>query len=266
MIPTIGNRPELIVRWLDGPPKRVYEKIAKATLNCHSENPIEDMKKVDSNEPVIMFEKGFADGHEMSIFLTKYVRDLGHHAMLEFSGQFNFLVTGCSRGLTHEQVRQRVGVSYAQRSTRFVSKGDYIIPHQLSDEDRIVYQSSLDALSCGREVLEDTYPKDVTRHLLPIATHSPIVIGYNNVRSLLYDLGLRCCNRAHWEIRYMANTILKMCRKEYPDLFDKAGAHCQVHGYCKEGDKQCKELKGKVPTLNNLVKNWKFRRNENGID
>src|SRR4030042_2718102 len=101
------TKPELEVMWLDKPPERVYEGIPKATLNCHSEDPIADMKKVDSTTPVEMWEQTFPNGHALAVFLTRYIRDLRHGAMLEFSGQFNFLVVGTSRGLTHEQVRQR---------------------------------------------------------------------------------------------------------------------------------------------------------------
>jgi thymidylate synthase (FAD) len=252
----LDKTPELKVRWLDKPPERVYECIAKATLNCHSEDPINDMAKIDSVSPVEMWNKKFANGHELAVWLTKYIRDLNHGAMLEFSGQFNFLVTENSRGLTHEQVRQRIGISYAQRSTRFVKKGDFITPYQLSEEDKTLYVQSIEELAKIRHILEEKYPKDVTRHLLPIATHSPIVIGYNNIRSLYYDLGLRCCMRAHWEIRYMATEIRRLCREQWPDLFDKAGAHCKTFGYCLEGNKQCKEKKGKVPTLDMLLKCW----------
>jgi thymidylate synthase (FAD) len=253
----MANHPDLEVMWLDNPPERVYESIAKATLNCHSEDPLTDMKKIDSTEPVEMWGQKFANGHELAIFLTKYIRDLKHGAMLEFSGQFNFLVIGNSRGLTHEQVRQRIGISYAQRSTRFVAKGNYIVPYQLNAEDREFYITTLELLARARENLEKTYPKDVTRHMLVIGTHSPICIGYNNIRSLYYDLGLRCCNRAHWEIRFMAHEIRRLCREQWPDLFDKAGANCHVNGFCFEKDKQCKEKKGKVPTLEQLLACWK---------
>jgi thymidylate synthase (FAD) len=252
--------PELKVRWLDRPPERVYESIAKTTLNCHSDDPITDMAKVDSESPVKMWGQKFKNGHELAVFLTNYIIKLNHGAMLEFSGQFNFLVTENSRGLTHEQVRQRVGVSYAQRSTRFVKKGDYITPYQLSDEDRTLYIHSLEELGKVRQKLEEKYPKDITRHLLCVGTHSPIAIGYNNIRSLYYDLGLRCCMRAHWEIRYMANEIRRLCREKWPDLFEKAGAHCEVYGYCLEGDKQCKERKGNIPTLKQVMDCW----NKNG--
>jgi len=251
------GKPELKVMWLDKPPERVYEGIAKATLNCHSDDPLRDMAKVDSTEPVEMWGETYANGHELAVFLTRYIRDLRHHAMIEFSGQFNFLVIDNSRGLTHEQVRQRIGVSYAQRSTRFVQAGNYITPYQLEDDDAMLYKHTLESLAKAREELEQRYPKDVTRHLFSIATHSPIVIGYNNLRALYYDLGLRCCLRAHWEIRYMANEIRRLCREQWPDLFDKAGANCEVYGFCFEKDKQCKQKKGVIPTLDDLLKCWK---------
>ena len=258
------GHPSLKVAWLDKPPERVYQQIAKATLNCHSKekDPRIDMAKVDSLEPVEMWGMEFENGLALARFLTCYIRDLNHTAMLEFSGQFNFLVWDNSRGLTHEQVRQRIGVSYAQRSTRFVERGDYIVPYQLEPKDAVIWHNSLEDLEEKRKYFETKYPKDVTRHLLVIGTHSPIVIGYNNVVSIFHDLRLRCCYRAHWEIRFMANLIRELCRTVVPELFENAGAMCEQYGFCLEKDKQCPQRKGKIPTHEVLMRCWEENKDK----
>ena len=49
---------------------------------------------------------------------------------------------------------------------------------------------------------------------------------------------LRCCSRAQWEIRSLANEMLRLCKEVAPVLFEKAGPGC-VRGACPEGGKTC---------------------------
>ena len=74
-----------------------------------------------------------------------------------------------------------------------------------------------------------------------------------NLRSLINFFEHRCCFRAQDEIRELANEMLKICRKEFPLLFNKLGASCRK-GYCPEGSMQCSQLKGVIPTLSDLQK------------
>lgn len=85
------------------------------------------------------------------------------------------------------------------------------------------------------------------RYKLPIALETKLVVTMN-ARSLMNLFRHRCCFRAQWEIRAVANEILKICKKEAPTLFKNAGAPCKS-GICSEGKMQCKELKGKIPTM-----------------
>ena len=59
-----------------------------------------------------------------------------------------------------------------------------------------------------------------------------------NVRSLLHFFNVRCCNRAQWEIRQMADEMLKACKEVAPILFKNAGPDC-VNGKCGEGNMSC---------------------------
>lgn len=79
-----------------------------------------------------------------------------------------------------------------------------------------------------------------------------------NTRTLMNFFHHRCCFRAQWEIRKLANIMLKLCKKEAPTLFAKAGAAC-ISGICPEGKMQCIELKGKIPTnleVDELIKKY----------
>lgn len=62
-----------------------------------------------------------------------------------------------------------------------------------------------------------------------------------NARALLNFFSLRCCTRSQWEIRALANKMLKLVKEVSPNIFKNAGASC-VRGYCPEGSKTCGRL------------------------
>lgn len=82
-----------------------------------------------------------------------------------------------------------------------------------------------------KEAIEDA------RYVFPNACETKIVITMN-ARSLLHFFNVRCCNRAQWEIRQMADEMLKECKKVAPTLFKKAGPNC-TFGKCGEGSMSC---------------------------
>ena len=59
-----------------------------------------------------------------------------------------------------------------------------------------------------------------------------------NVRSLYHFFALRCCNRAQWEIRAVADEMLRLVSQAAPALFAKAGPSCCL-GQCREGRMSC---------------------------
>lgn len=101
----------------------------------------------------------------------------------------------------------------------------------------------------------DTFKKKAienARMVFPNSLQTKIIFTMN-LRSLINFFEHRCCFRAQDEIRELANEMLKICRKEFPLLFNKLGASCRK-GYCPEGSMQCNQLKGVIPTLSDLQK------------
>ena len=68
-----------------------------------------------------------------------------------------------------------------------------------------------------------------------------------NARTLLNFFHHRCCDRAQWEIREMANEMVKQVKEVAPILFKSAGPSC-VTGPCPEGAMCC----GKVQEMRAL--------------
>jgi thymidylate synthase (FAD) len=49
---------------------------------------------------------------------------------------------------------------------------------------------------------------------------------------------VRCCNRAQWEIRELAISMLKLVKEIAPNIFNDAGPPCLI-GSCPEGEMTC---------------------------
>ena len=75
------------------------------------------------------------------------------------------------------------------------------------------------------------------RFILPNACETKMVMTMN-ARELLHFFIERCCNRAQWEIREVANQMLDSCLEVAPHVFAKAGPSC-AFGKCKEGKMSC---------------------------
>ena len=81
-------------------------------------------------------------------------------------------------------------------------------------------------------MVEAGIPAEDVRYLTPQAITTNLVLTMN-ARELRHFFSLRCCNRAQWEIRHLADEMLRLCRKEAPILFETAGPGC-VTGNCPE--------------------------------
>ncbi len=165
---------------------------------------------------------------------------MGHHSVIEHA-VFTFSVEGVSRALTHQLVRHRVA-SFSQQSQRYVSmdSASYVTPHTVEGdvEASKVFDETMDAIwDAYRKLEERGIPPEDARYLLPNGCTTNITITMN-ARELLHFFSLRCCNRAQWEIREMADRMLEICREESPVIFRDAGPPC-IRGPCPEGKKSC---------------------------
>lgn len=92
-----------------------------------------------------------------------------------------------------------------------------------------------------KEAIEDA------RYVFPNAAETKIVVTMN-ARSLMHFFKLRCCNRAQWEIRALADEMLSQVIKVAPAIFNNSGAPC-TFGKCPEGSMSC----GKTRSLEDII-------------
>ncbi|MCL2142991.1 MAG: FAD-dependent thymidylate synthase [Methanomassiliicoccaceae archaeon] len=196
---------------------------ASAGNSCYSERPSHDLMN---------------DGGDPERVLSKIV-GMGHHSVLEHA-VFTFSAEGVSRALTHQLVRHRIA-SFSQQSQRYVSLKEptYVIPETISsDPDSLkMYTEMMSSIWETYRKLNGRVPAEDARYVLPNGCTTNITITMN-ARELLHFFSLRCCSRAQWEIRDMADRMLMICRDVSPVIFKNAGPPC-IRGPCPEGKLSC---------------------------
>ena len=182
---------------------------------------------------------------QVESLLNKIV-EMGHLSTLEHVS-FTFAIEGVSRVLTHQLVRHRIA-SYSQQSQRYVSEHEfeYIMPPTIgaSAPAKEKFEQLMSTIrSTYDELIALGVNKEDARYCLANATETKIVVTMN-ARTLLHFFQLRCCVRAQWEIRSLAELMLAEVRKVAPLLFKKAGPTCVTDNYCGEGSLTCGRLAG----------------------
>lgn len=211
--------------------------------------------------------KNIMDGltDEKTRSFVEMLSEIGHESPIEHVS-FTFGIEGVSRTLLAQITRHR-HASFSVQSQRYVRKNNfvYITPPAISDDDEIneTYCRSMnDSYNAYRNIsdrLSEKYFSEFTaegmsekearskaekkaiedaRFVLPNACETKMVVTMN-ARSLIGFFRLRCCNRAQWEIRALAEEMLKLCYEAAPSLFRNAGPSC-CRGACSEGKMSCK--------------------------
>ena len=156
--------------------------------------------------------------------------------------------------------------SYSVQSQRYVRKDsfEYVLPPSIAGDPEAAaeFQKAMEAaaesyarltailqknaasglIASGmeegkaRKAVEKQAIEDA-RYVLPNACDTKMIVTMN-ARSLHNFFRLRCCNRAQWEIRAVADEMLRLCKAAAPSLFAKAGPPC-AYGPCTEGRMSC---------------------------
>lgn len=159
----------------------------------------------------------------------------GHDSVAEHA-TFTFLIEGVSRALLAQLTRHRIA-SFSVQSQRYVdmSRFDFVMPPSIQAHPtlRQEFFELIDRIKSFYDAaVEEGIPKEDARFVLPNACGTQITMTMN-ARELRHFFSLRCCNRAQWEIRELADEMLKLCKEVAPMLFADAGPGC-VRGKCPE--------------------------------
>ena len=192
--------------------------------------------------------------------------EIGHESPIEHAS-FTFGIEGVSRSLLAQITRHRIA-SFSVQSQRYVREGhfEFVLPPEIEaiseakeeylramEEDQKHYERLTELLKekhtadflaqgmeekAARRAAEKKAIEDA-RFVLPNACTTKMIVTMN-ARSLQNFFRHRCCNRAQWEIRELAEQMLALCVEAAPALFRHAGPSC-VSGPCPEGKMSCRK-------------------------
>lgn len=256
----------------------------KVTLIAHTPEP----EKVIATAAKLCYSSSdigsLRDGltEEKTESFINMLASIGHESPMEHVS-FTFGIEGVSRACTHQLVRHRIA-SYSQKSQRYVNEDgfEFITPPEIAEvpEARAEFErqmsSIVDSYHKIAEILTQKHTKtfleqgmdekdactkakkkayEDARFVLPNACETKIVVTMN-VRSLFNFFKHRCCNRAQWEIKAVADEMLKICCEIAPNVFKNAGPSCVMTGKCPEGKMSCGKMKEVINSYG-VMKNGK---------
>lgn len=215
-----------------------------------------------SNSEIDTLMEGLDD--QKAAGFVEMLANIGHESPIEHAS-FTFGIEGVSRSLLAQITRHRIA-SFSVQSQRYVDlkSFEYVVPPEIEadpeakklfleamEEDTRHYNELTEILTkkyierfaaegrTGREAEKAAEKKALedARFVLPNACTTKMVVTMN-ARSLYNFFAHRCCNRAQWEIREVANQMLKLCYDVAPNLFKHCGPPC-LGGKCPEGKMSC---------------------------
>lgn len=168
----------------------------------------------------------------------------GHTSVLEHA-VFTFRVSGLSRAALAQLTRHRLA-AYSVQSQRYVTIEEWepVVPDSVMDAGfGPEFTEMVDkTIELYKRMVDAGVPKGDARYVTPQAVQTALIFTMN-ARELLHFFSLRACNRAQWEIRALADEMLRMCKAVCPVIFANAGPGC-VAGGCPEA-RPCGSPRGK---------------------
>ena len=151
--------------------------------------------------------------------------DRGHESVLEHVSLSVRIV--CDRGVSHEIVRHRIGMSYSQESTRYCNygKADEIQviepPGLVRHEQKYWWEEAVKRAEVAylSMVILGVSPQ-IARSVLPTCLKTEFVVT-GNLRSWRHFLKLRLAPAAHPQMREVAGMVRDLFVTQVPVVFDE---------------------------------------------
>ncbi len=159
--------------------------------------------------------------------LLRRVINSDHTSILEHI-VYTFDIDGISRGCLQELARHRIA-NLSVKSTRYtlgrIKNSTNLHNREESDKYLVwsnnedVNQAAISALVNVQKLARQSIPNDQLKYCLPESFKTSLIWTIN-ARSLRNFFELRLDNRAHWEIRQLANIIKELIPKYHQILFE----------------------------------------------
>jgi thymidylate synthase (FAD) len=200
----------------------------------------------------------------------------GHGSVFEHIN-FNWVTTNCSRVLTHEFVRHRIGTAYSQTSGRYcrIDKIDFVSDPLLADVEeeitKIVKKIQKSYKRMSAQLMDDGYSfalkKKITSALRRIAPNGQAnEIGWSvNLRALRHIIMMRTSRHAEREIRLVFNQVYQQVKERWPLMVADA-TETEVDGLLEIKGMKMQQYDVVLEDLTDeqLIEEWKRRHPEAG--
>lgn len=177
-------------------PADIYEKLERCGRVCYQSQP-----------------KGNAED------FVRLLIKRGHESVLEHVSLTFHII--CDRAIQNELVRHR-HTAFSVESTRFVKYDDstFIKPTFKKHSSGIVFKELTEHVERAyREMLSDGEKPEIARSVLPLCTKSELFMT-TNLREWRSILKLRTSDKAHPQMRIVANKILAIFKDKLPVIVE----------------------------------------------
>lgn len=194
------------------------------------ENGLYELKDLCESIPGFVARKSHESkgNSKNDIELGKKLIEWKHETPLEFI-QIILEVDGISKTCMTQWDRQRIGIGFVQRSTRYVSadQNKFVYPtfdyidHELKVQGMysICESQNRQAITYYQRLTEQNSTKQDARRIMPVSFSTGTYV-YMNVRSLRHFFKLRLDKHAEWEIQRLAGMIWDLLYPIFPSLLD----------------------------------------------
>jgi len=173
---------------------------------------------------------------------------------------YTLLLTGVTRAFTHQLVRHRTGISYAQQAQRVASMDGFEYLATGGCRDSESYRSCMDNIQIYyQKLLEEGISVQDARGVLPTNILTNILFCAN-LRTIIHILGVRLCLRAQGEFQVVAKAIRDKILEVHPWLDNMLLPYCLVYASCQwENFPDC-PLITSVPSLDRRRNKWPYEQ------
>lgn len=242
--------------------KKPQEYDYKAMLSKHNNEEVEILRKpklldytVSPDDTVleyaVMYEMqcGYDEARKIIDEAEKEVPDFKEKMMNEILRKeenreleqitFNFQIPISLSVLTH-LTRHRMHSLMVPNFVPLWNFNNYVIPDTVKNSEYLERYKK--AIETNMKMLDEFKNAGIVEEDLVyfyLGAQMCNVVTTMNARNFIWFSRMRCCNRAQWQIRNIANVMVSEVKKVAPLIGKGFGATCVVDHVCPEGKKSC---------------------------
>ncbi len=166
---------------------------------------------------------------------------------------YTFKVENFSLIVLKHYTRHRIQSLSTPPLVKIANSNKFVMPKTISEntEFKKIFET---AIAKNRKLYNKLVEQKVDPYLMVyIMPHATAInfVSTMNARELLHFCNLRTCNRAQWEIRNLATSMLEQLKHTDKEMFKLYGPSCYTFDACPEGRLSC----GKMLEMKNKFEN-----------